>query len=221
MMGKAPAFQFYPNDWARDLEEHPLNIEGAWIRICCKLWWAEPKGKLTRTLEQWAKVLRVDQEIAGNALKYIFEQKIGDVSYNGNGDITVISRRMYNDNKDRELNMLRQRRFKSKHKGNASVTVESQKSNGASSSSSSSSKEDNIVRSVKTKRTISMADDDFIEALKQNPAYKGIDVEREIGKLDAWLLTPRGRGKMRTQQRLVTWLNNAEKPMEVKSGKSW
>ncbi len=138
-MGKAPAFQFYPNDWARDLEEHPLEIEGAWIRICCKLWWAEPKGKLTRTLEQWAKVLRVDQEKAGNALKYIFEQKIGDISYNGNGEVTVISRRMYNDNKDRELNMLRQRRFKDKRRSNASVTVESRESNGASSSSSSSS----------------------------------------------------------------------------------
>jgi len=28
-MGKNPAFQFYPNDWARDLEEHTLEIEGA------------------------------------------------------------------------------------------------------------------------------------------------------------------------------------------------
>jgi hypothetical protein len=77
------------------------------------------------------------------------------------------------------------------------------------------------ARSFKTKRAVALADDEFIEALKQNLAYKGIDIDREIGKLDAWLLTPRGRGKMRTQQRLVAWLNRAEKPMEVKSGKSW
>ena len=25
-IGKNPAFQFYPGDWARDLEEHPLEI---------------------------------------------------------------------------------------------------------------------------------------------------------------------------------------------------
>ena len=77
------------------------------------------------------------------------------------------------------------------------------------------------ARSFKTKRAVALADDEFIEALKQNLAYKGIDIDREIGKLDAWLLTPRGRGKMRTQQRLVAWLNRAEKPMEVKNGKSW
>jgi hypothetical protein len=77
------------------------------------------------------------------------------------------------------------------------------------------------ARSFKTKRAVALADDEFIEALKQNLAYKGIDIDREIGKLDAWLLTPRGRGKMRTQQRLVGWLNRAEKPMEVKDGKSW
>ena len=52
-MGKAPAFQLYVMDWARDLEEHPLEIEGAWIRICCKLHWTG--GELTKSCEQWAR----------------------------------------------------------------------------------------------------------------------------------------------------------------------
>ncbi len=58
-------------------------------------------------------------------------------------------------------------------------------------------------------------DDAFIAALKANPAYLGIDVDREIGKLRAWLLTPRGRGKRLTRQRLVNWLNRCEPTMRV------
>ncbi len=72
---------------------------------------------------------------------------------------------------------------------------------------------DKIARSDKPKRAIALADNEFIQALKENPAYEGIDIDREIGKVDAWLLTPRGRGKQKTRQRIVNWLNRAEKPM--------
>ena len=58
--------------------------------------------------------------------------------------------------------------------------------------------------------TAHLADGDFIQQLKANPAYHGIDVDRELGKLDAWLLTPRGRGKMKTRQRIVNWLNRCD-----------
>ena len=74
-----------------------------------------------------------------------------------------------------------------------------------------------IARSSKTKRAPAFCDDEFIKALKQNPAYEGIDIDRELGKLDAWLLTPKGRGKQRTQQRFLNWLNRAERPMNLQS----
>ena len=77
-------------------------------------------------------------------------------------------------------------------------------------------KNKDIARSGKPKRALQMVDEEYIKALKENPAFKGIDVEREVAKLDAWLLTPRGRGKQRTQQRLFNWLCRVEKPMEVK-----
>jgi hypothetical protein len=57
----------------------------------------------------------------------------------GNGGITVKSRRMVRDEKDRNLNALRQRRFKDKRKSNAPITERSQDS-----SSSSSKKNKNI-----------------------------------------------------------------------------
>jgi hypothetical protein len=136
-MSKAPAFQFYPNDWSRDLEEHPLEIEGAWIRLCCKLWWAEPRGTLTRTLTQWARILRTSEEDANRIIWYIKEQQIGDVQRNGNGDVTVISRRMIRDEKLREQNKLRVQRFREKQSCNDDVTHHVTQLSHCSSSSSS------------------------------------------------------------------------------------
>ena len=222
-MGKAPAFQFYPNDWARDLEEHPLEIEGAWIRICCKLWWAEPKGKLSKTLEQWAKILRQPQEEAQRLLEYISDQRIGDVgnakvthdndcSRSNNGLITVISRRMYNDNKDRELNMLRQRRFKEKRKSNALVTGEKRKSNGSSSSSSSSSS--SIQKKIYKRKVLS--DEEFLASLKEK--FTWVNFDEVMIKIDASLMAKPGRKK--TRRFIVNWLNRIEKPMEVGHGRT-
>jgi hypothetical protein len=62
-------------------------------------------------------------------------------------------------------------------------------------------------------RKVSLADEEFIAALKNNPAYAGIDIDREIGKLQAWLQTPKGFGKHMTRSRVVNWLNRVDKPM--------
>ena len=65
------------------------------------------------------------------------------------------------------------------------------------------------------KSSVKMADEEFIAELKANPAYAGIDIDKEIGKCQAWLLTPKGAGKKLTRQRLVNWLNGCDKPMTV------
>lgn len=62
------------------------------------------------------------------------------------------------------------------------------------------------------------ADVAFLAALKGNAAYRGIDVDREAGKLKAWLLTPRGRGKKFTRQRFVNWLNRADRELTMPDG---
>jgi len=62
-----------------------------------------------------------------------------------------------------------------------------------------------------THNGIVLSDDAFLASLRKNPAYEGIDIDRELGKLDAWLLTPRGRGKQKTRQRIVNWLNRADR----------
>lgn len=63
----------------------------------------------------------------------------------------------------------------------------------------------------KARSAPTLTDQEFIESLKANPAYEGIDVDRELGKMDAWLL-PRP-GLTKTRRRIVNWLNRAEKPI--------
>jgi hypothetical protein len=64
-----------------------------------------------------------------------------------------------------------------------------------------------IARSDKPKRAVALVDDEFIAEIKGNKAYVGIDIEREHGKMLAWILTPRGHGKLPTRQRFINWLS--------------
>jgi hypothetical protein len=56
-------------------------------------------------------------------------------------------------------------------------------------------------------------DTEFLESIKGNPAYKHVDFEVELGKIDAWLLNHPNRKK--TRSFVLRWLNKVEKPMGV------
>lgn len=58
-------------------------------------------------------------------------------------------------------------------------------------------------------RTPKMSDDEWMLELKNNVAYSGIDIDREIGKCQAWCMT---KGKAISRPRILNWLNRAEKP---------
>jgi len=145
-MGKNPAFQFYPSDWSRDLEEHPLEIEGAWIRICCKLWWEENRGSATKTLTQWSRVLRVGEKKSFTIIGYLLKQKIADVLIQ-NESITITSRRMIKDEHIRKIRASAGSmggnpalKTQSESSGLVKQSLVKQKPTPSSSSSSSSSK---------------------------------------------------------------------------------
>ena len=56
-----------------------------------------------------------------------------------------------------------------------------------------------------------MDDAAFVKSLRANPAYRHIDIPRELGKMDAWLSTHQGRQK--TRRFIVNWLNKIDKPL--------
>ena len=59
-----------------------------------------------------------------------------------------------------------------------------------------------------------VSDEAWIESLKSNPAYAGIDVSREHAKMAQWCAVNR---KQPTRRRFVNWLNRADKPMSGKA----
>ncbi len=68
--------------------------------------------------------------------------------------------------------------------------------------------EDKEKKKIKTPK---LPPEDLITSLKTNPVYKGIDIDTELGKMDAWLLIHPGRKK--TPRFVLRWLNKIEKPL--------
>ena len=62
----------------------------------------------------------------------------------------------------------------------------------------------------KDKKNKTLTPEGFLESLKSNTAYKHIDIENELAKMDAWLLTHTHRKK--TKAFILNWLKRIEKP---------
>lgn len=61
-----------------------------------------------------------------------------------------------------------------------------------------------------------MTDLEWLVELQGNPAYVGLNVEREFGKMTAWCSTNR---KQPNRRRFINWLNRADAPMKVQPAK--
>jgi hypothetical protein len=60
-----------------------------------------------------------------------------------------------------------------------------------------------------------LSDEEFFDQLSSNPAYSGIDIQLQYGKMKAWCEV---NNKTPSRRRLVNWLNRAEKPFSAKGG---
>lgn len=82
---------------------------------------------------------------------------------------------------------------------------------------------DNSVERVRKHRYLAVTKvttyEDFITTLKANEAYKGIDIDNQLLKMDAWLSTPAAIGRKKTHRFILNWLNKAEKTFD--KVKSW
>ena len=170
-MGKNPCFLFFPGDWTRDMDDHPLEIEGAWIRICCRLWWSPQKGRLTLTPDRWATILRMDIEAANRTIDYLLNEKIASGKREYNGNITLWSRRMIKDEEGREFNKLRQKRFRTKERCNANVTPPSQDV-----SVSVSVSDTNIIKKINKRKCLP----DLPEGLKKETWDAFVEVRKTM-----------------------------------------
>lgn len=222
-MNRPPAFQFYPKDWLDfRVQRMSLAAQGAYLKLLCFMW-ADSTSQCSiidnnellaraigTTVEGWLK-LREEIQCESDP---IFEEKGGHM---------VSARLRREATKQRNYRQLQAEKGKrsAQHRLNrSSTTVQPEyQPEGNSSSSSSLKKEEKRAGSItsspakSTRRRMILADEEFIAALKQNPAYRGINIDQVIGRMQAWFLTPKGRGKYCTRQRLVQWLNNTDQPM--------
>ncbi|HQN36169.1 MAG TPA: hypothetical protein PK019_22390 [Sedimentisphaerales bacterium] len=123
MMGKAPAFQFYPNDWLGDAELSMCSFatRGIWITMICRMWYAKTRGQLSGTREQLCRLLGCTAAELDEFLRENSVTKFADVT-ECNESVTVINRRMREDDKSRNNGKLRVRRHREKRACNAKVT---------------------------------------------------------------------------------------------------
>ena len=116
--GKAPADQFYWEDWLRDVELQSASActKGVWINLLCRMWFAEIRGELVGSREILTK-LSISTEEEFNTF-FTEAQALGfcEVSRKPNSVITIRNRRMYKAEKEREKGRLRQQKYYKKQK---------------------------------------------------------------------------------------------------------
>lgn len=122
MSVKLPYFQFYPGDWVQDTSALSLAAKGAWIDILCALWWSSNRGRQTLSMEQWARVIKSSIEQAKIVIDELVKTKICDHETDGNGNVTLISRRMEREEKERFSSRERVRKYREKL-SNTDVTL--------------------------------------------------------------------------------------------------
>jgi hypothetical protein len=70
------------------------------------------------------------------------------------------------------------------------------------------------VSSAKPTQPASVSDPEWINGLKSDPAYEGIDIERAIARCRRWCSENK---KHLTRRRITNWLNKEDKPIAIRN----
>jgi hypothetical protein len=114
-------------------------------------------------------------------------------------------RKTMNREIQREQTRLRVARHREKQECNAGIVTSAlQTVTSASASASASEKKEEKKSTAVRTRVNGLIDSEWIASLKEDQTYQGIDVDRELGKMQNWCkvrdLTP-------SRRRFVSWLN--------------
>lgn len=99
-MAKPPAFQFYPRDHLGDTRAlHPIS-RGLWWDCVCYMWFQDPRGIITGTIEQLERML---SSCNADVTFFIGEIKALNVANvtESNGIVTIVNRRMFREDEAR------------------------------------------------------------------------------------------------------------------------
>ena len=116
-MAKPPAIQFYVRDWTTDCNGLSVAAKGAWIQMLCNLHLADKYGELTKTPEAWARICGCPPEEMEPIWHELRSENVCDISEdvtNGHAVVTVVSRRMSTQRKEKDGARLRKQRQREK-----------------------------------------------------------------------------------------------------------
>lgn len=93
---KQPYIPFYVGDYLTDTRILPLNVRGAWVDLILYMWNNNPKGEITGTYEEFARLLGCGVEEIKICILLLYEKKICDCEFLANNSIKIISRKIKN-----------------------------------------------------------------------------------------------------------------------------
>jgi len=109
-MAKAPAFQFYPDDFLRDTLELSVAARGCWITLLCKMWCSVTPGRISWPIVGYARTFGSTVEQAEKLIDELRAFGVCDADTDGHGNVTLTNRRMFRDGEEREAARIRQSR---------------------------------------------------------------------------------------------------------------
>lgn len=189
-----------------DLSACSLEAQGLWLRCICLMYRADT-DELTGTLEQMRRKLGVLPEELTRCLHDLKTNNAANVRF-GNGDVSIISRRRQKELKAKENNRL----YVAKHRAKDECKID------VSTQSKSKSKSIEIREEKEEEKratTTVISDDQWLDSLQANPAYKPLQVRTEYARAIVWAET---NNRQCTRRFFVNWLNRA-KPMDTASPK--
>jgi uncharacterized protein YdaU (DUF1376 family) len=92
-MAKQPYIQFYLGDYIKDTRILPLNVKGGWVDLILNMWDNSPKGELTGTIQDFARIMNCDTNEADLVIQTLKRKNIFDYRQVDNEHFTIISRK--------------------------------------------------------------------------------------------------------------------------------
>jgi len=92
-MAKQPYIQFYLGDYIKDTRVLPLNVKGGWVDLILAMWDNDPKGELTGTMDDFARIMNCSKEEAILVIQTLKQKKFFDYLDTGDGFMQIISRK--------------------------------------------------------------------------------------------------------------------------------
>jgi len=122
--------KFFPSNYLGDTRGLSPSAKGIWMDLICYLWQSPTRGKMTAKISDYSRLLGASEKEVLLAMEELsrggMEGGTCQIFKNSHGDVTVISRRISREEKQREDARLRKQREREKE----NVTQPSPESHG-------------------------------------------------------------------------------------------